>query len=53
MFLLAESIIKNDLEVGLLDIYFRDPRTCVAGNVHNHLDEWKRMDLDEEARKLV
>lgn len=51
--LLAESIVENDLEVGLQDIYFRDPRQFVAGNIHNHLDEWERMGLDEEARKWL
>lgn len=51
--LLAESIVENDLEIGLQDIYFRDPRQFVAGNIHNHLDEWERMGLDEEARKWL
>lgn len=50
---LAESIVENDLEVGLQDIYFRDPRQFVAGNIHNHLDEWERMGLDEEAKKWL
>ena len=46
----AEEIVKKDLEIGLHDIYFRDLKKFVAGNIHKYRDEWERMESDEVAR---
>lgn len=48
--LAAVEIVKKDLEIGLQDIYFRDLKKFVAGNIHKYRDEWERMESDEEAR---
>ncbi|CAC5386656.1 unnamed protein product [Mytilus coruscus] len=49
----AEGVINNNEEFDLCNLKFRNPTNFIAGNLHDHFDEWEKICTDKKVLDLV